>query len=66
MVDKFGAKFKAKLKKKGQSLKWFHGEYFERFKRNKLSYHAVSKQVNGYTGLSKIVKQKMEKYMGEK
>jgi len=56
-------KLKEKLKKEGRSLRWFHGNYFQ---RSKLTYNAVTLQLNGYAQISDKVKKSVNKYLSEK
>jgi hypothetical protein len=57
------AKFKKKIKKNGQTMKWFFEDRIRR--KTGLSYGGFSAQLNGYASLSEPVKAELMDYNRE-
>ncbi len=55
--------FKLKLKKNGQTLKWFYGKYALEKKTGGLTYPGFTGQLNGYSPINDIVKINIKVYM---
>ena len=57
------AKLKEKLKKNGQSLKWFYDSHIK--EKTHLTYGGFCHQLNGYAPISGEVKKVIEIFLGE-
>lgn len=54
-------KFKAALKDRGQSLRWFYSKFIK--PKSELTYSGFTGQLNGYAPVNNTVKKELERYL---